>query len=528
MLVPYSRLFIGTEQAIAVSGGQVYVMDSTIGEVVSRCSILDGTVDKNSKAKGPIVAAAVNETSTHLLTVGENKIMTLWQLPELNLVNERHVVIELPKRPTGLAFTKDSQTILVSDKFGDVFSYPFDFVPPRTKPVHDEFSSHENPSDGQLVLGHASPLNAFLLTNDEKYIITADRDEHIRVSWYPQGYNIEMYCLGHRKYVSAIHIPSFATETLISGGGDPSLKLWDWMSGQCTSEIPIWEAVEPFVLMKSDKRKNSEEDDEEGGSAQKRKGKGKKSKKRAAKKAAQGNKNQGETAENDEEEEAVVIEEKVLVVNKIDSFQTGEVKTVLFSAVGVTALFGFRYPAQPIELFDFGHPVIDFTPDDSGRIWVSLDTSKSSSGGEPAADKTSFVQVTGSLELLQSLNENSVRDTKEKSLDFYADLKGMPKWSEPSKQAAAAEGDDDASESVDSSAATKSLTRREEARMKNKKNVIAKMQKMQSEPTEEKGKIGSVRSIEDVDGDDGEEKREAKRAKSEVGTANDMEVDTVA
>ena len=68
------------------------------------------------------------------------------------------------------------------------------------KQQRDALSSHENPSGGELILGHASPLNAFLLTNDEKYIVTADRDEHIRVSWYPKGYNIEMYCLGHLKY----------------------------------------------------------------------------------------------------------------------------------------------------------------------------------------------------------------------------------------------------------------------------------------------------------------------------------------
>lgn len=62
-------------------------------------------------------------------------------------------------------------------------------------------ASHENSSGGTLVLGHTSLLTSFLLSLDEKYILTADRDEHIRVSWYPQGYCIESYCLGHRKYV---------------------------------------------------------------------------------------------------------------------------------------------------------------------------------------------------------------------------------------------------------------------------------------------------------------------------------------
>jgi tRNA (guanine-N(7)-)-methyltransferase subunit TRM82 len=132
---------------------------------------------------------------------------------------ERHGDSELPKRPTAIQFTADSQTILVSDKFGDVFrqapslvrsfrlnaqalhSYPFHFTPISVKQERDALSSHENPSGGQLILGHTSLLNAFLLSPDEKYIITADRDEHIRVSWYPQGYNIEMYCLGHKKLV---------------------------------------------------------------------------------------------------------------------------------------------------------------------------------------------------------------------------------------------------------------------------------------------------------------------------------------
>jgi hypothetical protein len=38
------------------------------------------------------------------------------------------------------------------------------------------------------------------LTKDNKYVITSDRDEHIRVSQYPKGHNIESYCLGHTRY----------------------------------------------------------------------------------------------------------------------------------------------------------------------------------------------------------------------------------------------------------------------------------------------------------------------------------------
>lgn len=76
----------------------------------------------------------------------------------------------------------------------------------------DVLASHENPSGGQLILGHTSLLTTFLLTADEQYIVTADRDEHIRVSWYPQGYTIESYCLGHEKSDSLL---SLSAEMLI-------------------------------------------------------------------------------------------------------------------------------------------------------------------------------------------------------------------------------------------------------------------------------------------------------------------------
>jgi tRNA (guanine-N(7)-)-methyltransferase subunit TRM82 len=47
-------------------------------------------------------------------------------------------------------------------------------------------------------------LTSFILSSDERYVISADRDEHVRVSWYPQGWNVEMFCLGHEKLVCVL------------------------------------------------------------------------------------------------------------------------------------------------------------------------------------------------------------------------------------------------------------------------------------------------------------------------------------
>jgi len=49
------------------------------------------------------------------------------------------------------------------------------------------------------MLGHVSMLTDILLSKDEKYVITSDRDEKIRVTKYPKTYIIKNFCLGHKE-----------------------------------------------------------------------------------------------------------------------------------------------------------------------------------------------------------------------------------------------------------------------------------------------------------------------------------------
>lgn len=108
----------------------------------------------------------------------------------------------------------------------------------------------------------------------------------------------------------------------------------------------------------------------------------------------------------------------------------------------------------------------------------------------------------------------------------------MPKWSEPSSQTSD-DKEQDTKESSPSDTTTstptskKTLAKRKELRMKNKLNVLAKMQsKTESEDNNtpmilvsaaEKEKSGTVRPLADVEGTELEEdERETKRAKSGV------------
>ena len=202
----------------------------------------------------------------------------------------------MPKRPCAVVLTPDESTILCADKFGDVYSLPLmgqahepvlcsaddkqglengseeipqrDFVPSassltvHTKGNRDALRQQQkikNPKaekkslnfDHQLLLGHVSLLTdvtCVSISSSNKmrnYILSSDRDEHIRVSrGIPQAHIIEGFCLGHTEFISKLCIPPAHPHLLISGGGDESLFLWDWHSGKIRQKLDLRRPVE--------------------------------------------------------------------------------------------------------------------------------------------------------------------------------------------------------------------------------------------------------------------------------------------
>jgi tRNA (guanine-N(7)-)-methyltransferase subunit TRM82 len=111
----------------------------------------------------------------------------------------------------------------VGDKFGDVYA----------QDIQD--SEIPLPESREPILGHVSLLVdvvAAELEDGQKFVITADRDEHIRVTQYPKSWIIDRWLYGHYEFVSCILQLQDRRNLLVSGGGDKFICLWDWTLGK--------------------------------------------------------------------------------------------------------------------------------------------------------------------------------------------------------------------------------------------------------------------------------------------------------
>ncbi|KAI1821267.1 hypothetical protein F4861DRAFT_542156 [Xylaria intraflava] len=238
-----------------------------------------------------VVLLAATDDGSHVIAVtGQDK--TLWVFEHdgkgsLKKVSQR----VMPKRPSSLALAAGGQVILSADKFGDVYALPLlehegeqpgstpatlasstpTAAPAPAQPLRgaNVFTVHSQrnrraledqqrqretnakldlPKEGpkfvhEVLLGHVSMLTSMVTAKDSQnrpYIITADRDEHIRVSrGMPQSHVIETYCQGHASFINTLCIPASHPDILISGGGDHELFVWDWLAGKPLGTVDL-------------------------------------------------------------------------------------------------------------------------------------------------------------------------------------------------------------------------------------------------------------------------------------------------
>lgn len=175
---------------------------------------------KNSK----FLAIAMTDKTLYLFDVLKN---------ELKLRSRRKIARNL----SALRFFSDSSSLLVADKTGDV--YIFDCI--------------DAESPGKWIQGHISQVLDIQMNKEQDYFVTSDRDEKIKVIKWPEHYEIEAFCLGHKEFVSSIEFFELGDkEWLVSGSGDSSLRIWNYVKGETMHEIPTKSPVGGLFVVPGD------------------------------------------------------------------------------------------------------------------------------------------------------------------------------------------------------------------------------------------------------------------------------------
>jgi len=188
---------------------------------------------KNTK-KICVTAGAVSAEGQYVAVCDDSKTLSVWKRegPGLNLIGTH----SLATRSDHVTFTSDPTCteVIVSDKSGDVIRFP---LTPDAKDLRHQDENQSSNGDGQgegggggeVVLGHLSMLLGTEISPCGKYILTADRDEKLRVSHWPNAYNIHGYCLGHTEFVSGLRILGTRVPNVaVTASGDGSLRTWNY------------------------------------------------------------------------------------------------------------------------------------------------------------------------------------------------------------------------------------------------------------------------------------------------------------
>ena len=155
------------------------------------------------------------------------------------------------KRASAITYDAGTSSIIAADKTGEVYSFTYP-VPSDQLAVYEKAKSLPSPDDqhpltqptderflGKWLLGHSSSVVALALTDTVwgRALVSGDRDEHVRISVFPETWIIHAMGLGHTAFISCV---TGVKGGVITGGGDKKVIYWG-MDGLIKAEHEISE-----------------------------------------------------------------------------------------------------------------------------------------------------------------------------------------------------------------------------------------------------------------------------------------------
>jgi len=203
-----------------------------------------------------VVTLTVSRETGHLFVGYSNKVVCSFSLSNFELVGS----IVLRKQPTAIQYSSFSATavdrtadankvhhvLLASDKAGEVFAID---APLLQKQV--------------LLSGHTASVITDLAIHRSAtahYVATADRDEKVRISHFPDMENIHTFFLGHTKVVASVCFLELDGKVLaLSTGWDHKLNLWDAHTGALVQSLSFLTEAEKTEATTEQKEAEAEE-----------------------------------------------------------------------------------------------------------------------------------------------------------------------------------------------------------------------------------------------------------------------------
>lgn len=194
------------------------------------------TPSKDPDAQGFTVSLSFDSTGKYLFQASDDKIIRIFRMSDFTCVAQKRVI----KKVSRSLFSDNDTRVIVADKFGEVYSLS---VP--------ELRDRKN------LLGHLSIITDMQLlaspsSSSRSFLATADVDEKVRISRWPDTFVIQSFCLGYSSFITAVSFvadPAHPQTPILATGGDGAeVRLWDPLNGHQLAALPLLSPQEAALI----------------------------------------------------------------------------------------------------------------------------------------------------------------------------------------------------------------------------------------------------------------------------------------